>query len=184
EKPEQKSEGPSDEEVRQESSKAAQSAIAAQNKAKELSQAAAGAGDPEERQKLLNEALEKEMESESFGKTAKYLTSGSFQGLVAGGGLGTGTGVALGTITGSLVGGLTSLATGGLGAGLGAGVGAMHGPFVNMGELAGEGIRKITGTIPGWEASEEQQKTLEKMMGQVNEQERPSEDDLAALSSG
>jgi hypothetical protein len=47
-----------DEEVRKESSKAANQAISAQRKAQELKQAAAGAGDPEERQKLMEQAID------------------------------------------------------------------------------------------------------------------------------
>lgn len=170
--------GPSDQERKQEASKTAQAALEAQREAQKLTKAAAGAGDPEERQRLLNEALQKEMEAGSLGKTAKYLTSGSFQGLVAGTGIGTGVGAGLGTLTGTLVGGVTSLVTGGVGAG----VGALHGPFIQMGEVAGEGVRSVTGTIPGWEATEEQRKTLEKMVGQINDQDRPSEHDLTAMS--
>ncbi len=67
--------GPSEAERKAESSKAAQESIDAQKKAKELTQAATSAGDPEERQKLLNEALEHEIASESFGKTAKYVST-------------------------------------------------------------------------------------------------------------
>ena len=67
----------SDKERQEESSKAAQSAIAAQKEAQKLRRAAAGAGDPDERQKLLNQALEKQIASEKFGKTAKYLQSGT-----------------------------------------------------------------------------------------------------------
>ncbi|KAK3096393.1 hypothetical protein LTR53_019272, partial [Teratosphaeriaceae sp. CCFEE 6253] len=62
--------GPSDEERNAESRKNAQKSIDAQKKAKELTRAAAEAGDPEKRQRLLNEALEQEIASESYGKTA------------------------------------------------------------------------------------------------------------------
>ena len=71
-------------EVRQESAKAARQAQKAKRKAKELRDAAYGAGDPEERQKLLERAIDKEIEAESFGKTAKYLRSGTFQGMAMG----------------------------------------------------------------------------------------------------
>ena len=60
--------GPSDEEVRQESSQAAEKSLQAQQKAHELKQAAAAARDPDHRQKLLEEAIDKEIEAESFGK--------------------------------------------------------------------------------------------------------------------
>ncbi len=92
-----------DRERQQEAQKAAQKSLELQNKAKELISAAAAAGDPEERQKLLQQALDKEIEAETFGKTARYLNTGSFQGLCAGAGLGGGIGVALGTLTGTLV---------------------------------------------------------------------------------
>ena len=169
---------------KEETSKAAKSAMEAQSQAKELTQAAAGAGDPDERQRLLNEALQKEVEAESFGKTAKYLNTGAFQGLIAGTGLGSGIGVGLGTLTGSLVGGTTGVLTGGLGAGIGAGVGAMHGPFFKMGNVMGEGIKKITGNLPGWKATEEQKQALEKMVNGVKEQDRPKDDELTQLAGG
>ncbi|KAK5683671.1 hypothetical protein LTS10_005205 [Elasticomyces elasticus] len=180
----QEQQGPSEEERKAESSKAAQQSIEAQKKAKELTQAAAGAGDPEERQKLLNEALEQEIASESFGKTAKYLQTGTAQGAIAGTGIGVGTGAGLGTLTGTLVGGVTSTAIGGLGGVIGSGVGALNGPFIKVGEKAGEGIRSVTGDLPGWEATDEQKGKLEEMIGQVNETERPNEDELAGLAGG
>ncbi|KAK5746841.1 hypothetical protein LTR17_000471 [Elasticomyces elasticus] len=180
----QEQQGPSEKERKAESSKAAQQSIEAQKKAKELTQAAAGAGDPEERQKLLNEALEQEIASESFGKTAKYLQTGTAQGAIAGTGIGVGTGAGLGTLTGTLVGGVTSTVIGGLGGAIGSGVGALNGPFIKVGEKAGEGIRSVTGDLPGWEATDEQKGKLEEMIGQVNETERPDEDELAGLAGG
>ncbi|PNS16151.1 hypothetical protein CAC42_4552 [Sphaceloma murrayae] len=175
---------PSREEQRQEASKAAKKALELQKQARELTQAAAGAGDPEERQKLLNEALNRSIEAESFGKTAKYLQSGAFQGFLAGGGMGAGVGVSLGTLTGSIVGGLTSVIFGGLGSGIGGAVGAIHGPWFKPGDALASGIRKITGDWPGWKATNMQKYQLEKMIGQVNEQERPSEADLEAMTVG
>lgn len=169
-------------ERKEETSKAANKALEAQKKAKELTQAAAAAGDPEERQKLLNQALEKEVEAETFGKTAKYLQSGAFQGLCAGAGIGGSIGVSLGVLTGTLVGGTTGIVTGGLGAGIGLGVGALHGPWFKVGELMGSGIRKITGDIPGWKATEEQKNALEKMINGVREQDRPNDEELVQMS--
>jgi hypothetical protein len=133
-----------DEEVRKESSKAANQAISAQRKAQELKQAAAGAGDPEERQKLMEQAIDAQIQAESFGKTAKYMRSGTFQGLAVGTGLGVAPGATLGALAGTLVGGVTSTITGGLGGGIGAAAGAMHGPIWNMGEVAGKGIQVRT----------------------------------------
>lgn len=146
--PDSKAEEYSQEEQQEEASRTAQASLEAQMKAKKLIQAAAGAGDPQERQKLLNQALEKEIEAEKFGKTAKYLQSGAFQGMIAGTGIGTGIGAGLGTLTGVLVGGLTSIATGTLGGAAGTAAGALHGPWIKMGDLAGAAVQKVTGTIP------------------------------------
>jgi hypothetical protein len=172
---------PSEEEVRQESSKAANAAIAAQKEAKKLRDAAAGAGDPDERQKLTEEAVNKEVEAESFGKTAKYLNSGTWQGLAVGTGLGVAPGAGLGALTGTLVGGVTSTITGGIGGGIGAAAGKIHGPMWTLGGLAGKGVRKATGNLPGWVASDEQKQALEKMVGQIQEQDMPDEEELQRL---
>ncbi|KAF3034539.1 hypothetical protein E8E11_002333 [Didymella keratinophila] len=173
--------GYSEEEVRKESSKAAKQAKQAQDKATELMQAAAAAGDPDERQKLMEEALEQQIQSKSLGKTAKYLRSGTFQGMAVGAGLGIAPGASLGAITGTLVGGVSSTALGGLGAGLGAATGWMHGPFWDMGKGGGKLIQKITGNLPGWKATEAQKKQLEKMVGQINEQDTPSMKELESM---
>lgn len=172
---------PSEEERRKESSKLSQQALAARKKAHKLRQAANGAADPDERQKLTEEAINAQIEAESFGKTAKYLQSGTFQGMAVGTGIGVVPGLTLGTLTGTLVGGTVSMVTGGVGCAIGAAAGAIHGPFWNMGKLAGKGIRKITGDL-GWKATDEQKATLEKMLGQVNEQEPPSEADLTSMA--
>lgn len=182
-KPEKSDNGYSEEEVRKESSKAAKQAKEAHNKATELLQAAAAAGDPDERQKLMEEALEQQIQSKSFGKTARYLRSGTFQGMAVGAGLGIAPGASLGAITGTLVGGVSSTALGGLGAGLGAATGWMHGPFWDLGKGGGNIIKKITGNLPGWKATESQKKQLEKMLGQVNEQDTPGMDELESWES-
>lgn len=170
-----------DEEVHQESSKAANQALAAQKKAKELKNAAAGARDPDERQKLMEQAIDAQIEAESFGKTAKYLRSGAFQGLAIGAGIGAAPGASLGALTGTLVGGVASTITGGLGGGIGAAAGALHGPFWNLGEAAGKGIKKATG-INSWggNATPEQKKVLEKMIGQIKEEDMPEEEELGS----
>lgn len=173
--------GPSDEEVRQHSSEAAQKSLEAQQAAYELRQAAHGAADPEERQKLLEEAIDKEIEAESFGKTAKYLRSGTFQGLAVGAGMGVAPGATLGALTGTLVGGVTSLITGGLGGAIGAAAGAIHGPFWNMGEMAGKGIQKITGNWWGREATWEQKQVLEQMITDVRNQDMPKKGELESM---
>ncbi|KAK5166702.1 uncharacterized protein LTR77_008246 [Saxophila tyrrhenica] len=167
-----------------EARKAAQRSLELQNKAKELINAAAGAGDPEERQKLLQQALDKEIEAETFGKTARYLNTGAFQGLCAGAGLGGGVGVALGTLTGTLVGGTTGTVTGGLGGGLGLAVGAAHGPWFSLPKVMADGVRKVTGDLPGWKATDEQKSALEKMVNGVKDQDRPPEQELMEMSQG
>ncbi|EDU40711.1 hypothetical protein PtrSN002B_011190 [Pyrenophora tritici-repentis] len=173
----------SDEDVRQEAGKAADASLAAQKKAKELQDAAAAAGDPEERQRLTEEATNAHIEAESFGKTAKYLRSGTFQGMAMGTGLGVAPGASLGAITGTLVGGVSSTILGGLGAGIGAATGALHGPFLNIGKVAGKGMKKLTSFLPEWAVSEEQKRTLEKMVDQVNKQEMPGAEELEKFKS-
>lgn len=167
---------------RLESSKAAKEALEAKKKAAELREAAKGAGDPEERQKLLEEAIDREAQAESFGKVAKYMRSGTFQGMAFGAGLGVIPGLELGALTGTLVGGTVSLITGGIGAAGGALTGFLHGPFFNVGEVAGQGIRKITGDGPKCGATEEQKRHLEKMIGQCKDEEMPSDLDLQELA--
>lgn len=173
--------GPSDEEVRQHSSEAAQKSLEAQQSAYELRQAAHGAADPDERQKLLEKALDREVEAESFGKTAKYLRSGTFQGLAVGAGMGVAPGATLGALTGTLVGGVTSLITGGLGGAIGAAAGAIHGPFWNMGEMAGKGVQKITGNWWGRKATWEQKQVLEQMITDVRNQDMPKKGELESM---
>ncbi|KAH0365927.1 hypothetical protein KCU65_g5690, partial [Aureobasidium melanogenum] len=169
---------PSEAECRQESSNAAAKALSLEKEAKELTQKAAGAGDPEERQKLLDEALSKSVEAQSYGKVAKYLRSGAFQGLLAGGGVGTGVGAGLGALTGTLVGGVSSLALGGVLGGIGSAVGAIHGPWAKPEEIIGKGMKTLSGMIPGWQTPGDQMSQLQKIFGQVNEQERPTEKEL------
>ncbi|KPI42099.1 uncharacterized protein AB675_5335 [Cyphellophora attinorum] len=168
----------SEEEQSQERSKAAKDSLAAKKKAQQLLQAAAGAGDSKERQKLLKQALDKEVESESFGKLAKWLNSGALQGFAAG----SLPGVGLGTLTGTLVGGVTSLITGGLGAG----VGYLKGPAYSVGGVAAAGVGKLTDGMLEWnpDATEDQKKAVEGMAGQINEQDMPDDDELETFSAG
>lgn len=174
--------GPSEAEIRQESSQAAEKALAAQNKANELKEAAKGAGDADERQKLMEQAIDKQIEAESLGKTAKYMRGGAFQGMCVGAGLGTAPGLTLGTLTGTIVGGLTSALLGGLGAGIGGLVGWAHGPFWNVGKVLGKGIRKVTGDLPSWKATEDQKKKLEEMIAQANKEEMPGTKELKSMA--
>ena len=169
----------SEEQRQREAQQAAQTAMEARRKADYYAAALAGAGDPDERQELINKKLEQEMKAETFGKTAKYIqTSGSFQGFAAGAGLGVGLGAVLGTLTGTLVGGPVGLITGGIGAG----VGKLYGPFVNVAEWGGNKLRSITGDLPGWKATEDQKKALEHMCGFINDEECPSPEELESIA--
>ena len=169
----------SEEQRQKEAQEAAKTAMEARKKADYYAAALAGAGDPDERQELINKKLEQEMKAETFGKTAKYIqTSGSFQGFAAGAGLGVGLGAVLGTLTGTLVGGPVGLITGGIGAG----VGKLYGPFVNVAEWGGNKLRSITGDLPGWKATEDQKKALEHMCGQIKDTECPSPEELESIA--
>lgn len=174
-----KEQAKADAEQEREAQKTAQTAVEAKKKAQKLGQAAAACGDPDERQKLLKQKADEEIRAETFGKTAKWIqTSGSFQGFAAGSGLGIGLGAALGTLTGTLVGGTTGLITGGIGAG----IGKLHGPFVNVSDWGLDKLRGITGDLPGWKATEEQKRTLEKMCGQIKETEAPGPEELENIA--
>lgn len=184
---ERDSDEPNEKEINNESSKAAKKALELRSRSRELTQAAADAGNPEERQRLLDEALAKSKEAESLGKTAKFLRSGGFQGLLAGGGVGTiigvGLGTLVGTLTGALVGGVGTLVVGGLGSGIGSAVGALHGPWLKSEEALRDGLGKVTGALPNWTATSEQKEQLEKIMGQIDKQEAPTVEELEAMTS-
>lgn len=51
----------------------------------------------------------------------------------------------------------------------------------DLGKMAGKGVRKFTGDLPGWVASDEQKQSLEKMMGQIQEEDMPDESELQKL---
>lgn len=110
------------------------------------------------------------------------MSSGTFQGFLTGSGIGTVPGLTLGTLTGTLVGGVTTLVTGGLGGAVGAGVGAVHGPFFKLGDVVGGALNKWLPTIPGWQATDEQKYSLEKMLGQIKDQDQPSAEELQKLT--
>ena len=42
-------------------------------------------------------------------------------------------------------------------------------------------MRKFTGVLPGWVASDEQKQALEKMMGQIQEEDMPDENELKKM---
>ena len=168
----------SEDEQAQERSKAANQSLEAKKKARYYMRAAAGAGDSKERQKLLKEALNKEVEAESFGKMAKWLNSGALQGFAAG----SIPAASLGALTGTLVGGVTSLITGGLGAG----IGYLKGPAYSVGGAAASGLQKVTGDWLEWnpDATPEQQQAFEHMCGQIQDEDMPDDEELEMFSAG
>lgn len=105
--------------------------IGSQMKAKRLTEQASKAADPQERERLLKDALGQSSEPRSQGKKG-WLESGGVQGALGGAGAGTAVGAGLGTVTGTLVGGASSVAVGGVGAAVGGGVGIVHGPFMKL----------------------------------------------------
>ncbi|KAK5119325.1 hypothetical protein LTR85_007681 [Meristemomyces frigidus] len=88
--------------------------------------------DPEERQRMIQEAYDKEVEANGQSKFARRLQSGAWQGGAGGAGAGVAVGTGLGTVVGALVGGVASLPTTALGGLIGMGVGGIHGPFVKL----------------------------------------------------
>ncbi|KAF2862550.1 hypothetical protein K470DRAFT_255835 [Piedraia hortae CBS 480.64] len=101
-------------------------------KASHLKDLALKATDPEERQKIIQEAYDKEVEAHGHSKLAQRLQSGVWQGGIAGAGIGGSIAVGLGATVGTLVGGVTSVPTAALGGLIGAGVGGINGPFVKL----------------------------------------------------
>lgn len=89
--------------------------------------------DSKQREKMLKEAFDTEMEANGHSKMAKRMQSGTWQGLGFGGGIGAATGLGLGTGLGVLLGAITAVPTTGIGMLVGSGVGAFHGPWVKLG---------------------------------------------------
>ncbi|EME87752.1 uncharacterized protein MYCFIDRAFT_169514 [Pseudocercospora fijiensis CIRAD86] len=106
-----------------------------QETAQRLKDKAAAVSNPNERERLLKEAYEKEVEANGHSRMARRMQSGTWQGLFGGGGIGAGVGMGLGAVLGTLVGGVASVATVPLGALTGAGVGAWHGPWIKVGNI-------------------------------------------------
>jgi hypothetical protein len=88
--------------------------------------------DPKERERIVKEAYNKELEAHGDSKFARMIRSGAWQGLFAGGGIGAGVGVGVGTVVGTVVGGVVSIPTTALGGLIGSGVGALHGPWITL----------------------------------------------------
>jgi hypothetical protein len=110
-----------------------QKAQKAQSTANSLKQKAMAMASSTQREKLLKEAFDKEMEANGHSKMAKRMQSGTWQGLGFGGGIGAASGLGLGAGVGTLLGAILSVPTAGLGMLVGTGVGAIHGPWVKLG---------------------------------------------------
>lgn len=112
---------------------ALQNAAKAQEIAQSLRDKASVITDPKQREQLIQDAYEKEIEAHGQSKLARRLQSGTWQGLAGGTGIGAGVGVGVGTVVGVVTGGLVTLPATALGALIGSGVGAVHGPWIKLG---------------------------------------------------
>lgn len=121
--------GMSDQERFKKQVEAAQKARAAQATAASWKEKALKCTNSKERQKMLQNAYDAEVEAHGQSKFAKRLQSGPWQGGVAGAGIGAGVAAGLGTVVGTLVTGLVSVPTAAVGGLTGLAVGAVHGPW-------------------------------------------------------
>lgn len=122
-----------EEERLMQAAQAAKAAASALGIVDSLKSKAALLADPKERERVLSEAYEREVEARGLSKKARILKSGTFQGAAGGAGIGAATGVGLGTLVGTLVGTVASVPTTALGGLVGAGTGAIHGPWIKLG---------------------------------------------------
>lgn len=123
---------PQDERLQQ-AAQAAQQAASAEGLVNTLKQKAAAMTDPKQRERILTDAYNKEVEARGLTKKARILQSGGFQGAVGGAGIGAATAAGLGTLVGTLVGGVTTIPTTLVGGLVGTGVGLFHGPWIKFG---------------------------------------------------
>ena len=123
---------PEDERLMQ-AAQAAKAAASAQGMVDSLKSKAALLTNPEERERVLSEAYDREIEAKGLSKKARILKSGTFQGAIGGAGIGAATGLGLGTLVGTLVGTVASVPTTAVGSLVGAGTGAIHGPWIKLG---------------------------------------------------
>jgi hypothetical protein len=123
---------PEDERLMQ-AAQAAKAAASVQGIVDSLKAKAALITDPKERERVLTEAYNREVEAGGLSKKARILKSGTFQGAAGGAGIGAAAGIGLGTVVGTLVGTVASVPTTALGGLVGSGVGALHGPWIKLG---------------------------------------------------
>ncbi|EXJ60685.1 hypothetical protein A1O7_04838 [Cladophialophora yegresii CBS 114405] len=120
-----------------------QKAQKAQSTANSLKQKAMAMASSGQREKLLKEAFDKEMEANGHSKMAKRMQSGPWQGLGFGGGIGAASGLGLGAGVGTVLGAILSVPATGLGMLVGSGVGAIHGPWVKLGGGKGGKVEEV-----------------------------------------
>jgi hypothetical protein len=123
----------SEDERLMQAAKAAQAASSAQGMVDSLKSKAAMLTNPKERERVLSEVYNREIEAKGHSKKARVLQSGSFQGAAGGAGVGAATGLGIGTLVGTLVGTVASVPTTALGGVVGAGTGVIHGPWIKLG---------------------------------------------------
>lgn len=123
----------SEDERLKQAAQVAKAADSAQRMVDSLKSKAALLTDPKERERVLSEMYDREIEAKGLSKKARILKSGTFQGAAGGAGIGAATGVGVGTLVGTLVGTVASVPTTALGGLVGAGTGAIHGPWIRLG---------------------------------------------------
>lgn len=111
----------------------AQAAQKAQSTANDLMSKAKQMTDSTQREKILREAYDKEIEANGHSKMAQRLQSGTWQGLGFGGGIGAATGLGIGAGLGTLLGAITAVPATGIGMLVGSATGAIHGPWIKLG---------------------------------------------------
>lgn len=116
---------------------ASQAASSASSLASTLHSKAALLTNPAERNRVLRQAYNAELEAHGNSKKARLFSSGTFQGAAGGAGIGGAVGVGLGTVVGTLVGGVASVPGVLVGGLVGAGAGVVHGPWIVLKKLAG-----------------------------------------------
>jgi hypothetical protein len=121
----------------QQASQAFAAASKSQSLVESLRSKAALLTNPTERNRVLSEAYEREVEARGLTKKAKILESGTFQGAASGAGIGVASAMGLGTGLGVVLGTVVSVPTGLLGTLVGAGTGAIHGPWIKLRGLGG-----------------------------------------------
>lgn len=110
-----------------------QQAQKAQSTANDIKSKAMAMTDSKQREKLIREAFDKEVEAHGHSKTAQRLQSGPWQGLGFGGGMGAAAGLGTGAALGTVLGVVTAIPTTLLGAGIGTATGAIRGPWIKLG---------------------------------------------------